>query len=179
MTYVNHEELGATWTLNLAESTSVVIISASVNRSITRSGWSAQRMFRKAPQLFFKSIWNKEKVPFLPCYDLFTHYVLVFFLRAFSFIWNVTKYWRVEAPPHYVISVFPDVWRKLSLRFLGVQFLLLKCCNPLQHEQVRGFMTPERTMEFSFCCAQTGEGFTPFKQPVKCQRYTLNVNQKM
>lgn len=120
------------------------MIPASVKCSITRSGWSVQRVFGEAPQLSFKSIWNKEKVPFLPCRDLFTHFVLVFFSRAFSFIWKLTKDWRVEASPHYVISVFPDVWRKLSIRLLYMQFLLLKCCNPLQHEHVKKVYDPLR-----------------------------------
>lgn len=58
------------------------MIPVSVNRSITRSGWSVQHVSGEAPRLSFKSIQNKEKVPFLPCRDLFTHFVLVFFLKS-------------------------------------------------------------------------------------------------
>lgn len=119
-----------TWTFSLAESTSVVMVPASVNRSITRSGRSVQSLFGEAPQLSFKSIQNKEKLPFFPCRDLFTHSVLVFFSRAFSFSWKWTKDWRVETSSHYVIRVFPDVWRKPSIRLLYMQFLTVKKLQP-------------------------------------------------
>lgn len=133
----HHEDLKTTGTFSLAKSTGVVMIAASVNRSSTRLGWSVQHVFGEAPQLSFKSIWNKEKVLYLPCRDPFTHFVSEFFSKALSFIWKCTEDWRVEASPHCLISVFPDVWRKPSMRLLCLQFLLLKCCNPFQHEHLK------------------------------------------
>lgn len=125
------------------------MIPASVNRSITRLGWSVQHVFGEAPQLSFKSIWNKEKVLYLPCRDPFTHFVSEFFSKALSFIWKCTEDWRVEASPHFVISVFPDVWRKPSIRLLYMQFLLLKCCNPFQHEHLKKVYDSPLSLQFS------------------------------